>query len=225
MYWSITDHSYFDCSIKPFSQQPYGGKPATAISGEIDAGHPSAQASWEGRAIATSKFRLLEFSAFMEVQREEVVRKALLLIDSRSKERNDTNHITYFFYSTAIYSFTSMEKLHTRIHYLRWVQRLVTFCLITLLIWFFLSFILSQQTVRKHKRNQRQISRKIGRIERAIRKRTTKRILFSKMLGRLEHKHYRWSRSILCCHQPVSARFNGKPLQLLELFPKLDKFM
>lgn len=64
---------FFVYSIKPFSQQPYGGKPATAISGEIDAGHPSAQASWEGRAIATSKFRLLEFSAFMEVQREEVV--------------------------------------------------------------------------------------------------------------------------------------------------------
>lgn len=62
-------------SIKPFSQQPYGGKPATAISGEIDAGHPSAQASWEGRTIATSKFRLLEFSAFMEVQREEMVNK------------------------------------------------------------------------------------------------------------------------------------------------------
>lgn len=65
--------SFSPNSIKPFSQQPYGGKPATAISGEIDAGHPSAQASWEGRTIATSKFRLLEFSAFMEVQREEMV--------------------------------------------------------------------------------------------------------------------------------------------------------
>lgn len=63
------------CSIKPFSQQPYGaGKPATAISSEIDTGHPSAQASWEGRTIATSKFRLLEFSAFMEIQREETVK-------------------------------------------------------------------------------------------------------------------------------------------------------
>lgn len=61
-------------SIKPFSQQPYGaGKPATAISGELDTGHPSAQASWEGRAIASNKFRLLEFSAFMEIQREEMV--------------------------------------------------------------------------------------------------------------------------------------------------------
>lgn len=225
VYWRITNHLYFDCSIKPFSQQPYGGKPATAISGEIDAGHPSAQASWEGRAIATSKFRLLEFSAFMEVQREEVVRKALLLMNSHSKERNDTNHITYFFYSTAIYSFTSMEKLHTRIHYSRWVQRLITFCLITLLIWLFLSFILSPQTVRKHKRNQWQISRKIGRIERAIRKRTTERILSSKMLGRLKHKHNRWSRSILCCHQPVSVRFYGKCLQLWELLPKTDKFL
>ncbi|XP_055300858.1 protein scalloped [Sitodiplosis mosellana] len=70
--------------IKPFSQQPYGGKPATAISGEIDAGHPSAQASWEGRAIATSKFRLLEFSAFMEVQREEVYRHLFVHINGKT---------------------------------------------------------------------------------------------------------------------------------------------
>ncbi|XP_031636560.1 protein scalloped isoform X2 [Contarinia nasturtii] len=70
--------------IKPFSQQPYGGKPATAISGEIDAGHPSAQASWEGRAIATSKFRLLEFSAFMEVQREDVYRHLFVHINGKT---------------------------------------------------------------------------------------------------------------------------------------------
>lgn len=70
--------------IKPFSQQPYGGKPATAISGEIDAGHPSAQASWEGRTIATSKFRLLEFSAFMEVRREEVYRHLFVHIDGKA---------------------------------------------------------------------------------------------------------------------------------------------
>lgn len=61
-------------SIKPFSQQPYGSsKPATAVSGDIDTGHPPAQAAWEGRSIATHKFRLLEFSAYMEVQREEMV--------------------------------------------------------------------------------------------------------------------------------------------------------
>lgn len=61
-------------SIKPFSQQAYaGGKPpSTAVSGDIDAGHPPVQ-SWEGRAIATHKFRLLEFMAFMEIQREETV--------------------------------------------------------------------------------------------------------------------------------------------------------
>lgn len=61
-------------SIKPFSQQAYGtNKPATAVSGDIDTGNPPAQAAWEGRSIATHKFRLLEFAAYMEVQREETV--------------------------------------------------------------------------------------------------------------------------------------------------------
>ncbi|XP_037029641.1 protein scalloped isoform X1 [Bradysia coprophila] len=59
-------------SIKPFAQPPYpAGKPATAVSGDIEAGHPPAQAPWEGRAIATHKFRLLEFSAYMDIQRDE----------------------------------------------------------------------------------------------------------------------------------------------------------
>lgn len=49
------------------------GKPATAISGDLETGHPPAQAPWEGRAIATHKFRLLEFSAYMEMQRNEIV--------------------------------------------------------------------------------------------------------------------------------------------------------
>ncbi|XP_037029648.1 protein scalloped isoform X6 [Bradysia coprophila] len=58
--------------IKPFAQPPYpAGKPATAVSGDIEAGHPPAQAPWEGRAIATHKFRLLEFSAYMDIQRDE----------------------------------------------------------------------------------------------------------------------------------------------------------
>lgn len=63
-------------SIKPFAQvSPYPGvgKPATAISGDLDANHPQAQAPWEGRAIATHKFRLLEFSAYMEMQKEDIV--------------------------------------------------------------------------------------------------------------------------------------------------------
>lgn len=90
-------------SIKPFAQPPYpAGKPATAVSGnfnffqllvtlrnlntmkftffsieigtDIETGHPPAQAPWEGRAIATHKFRLLEFSAYMDIQRDEIVR-------------------------------------------------------------------------------------------------------------------------------------------------------
>lgn len=59
--------------IKPFAQPPYpSGKPSTAVSGDIEAGLPPAQPPWEGRAIATHKFRLLEFSAYMEIQREEI---------------------------------------------------------------------------------------------------------------------------------------------------------
>lgn len=42
--------------------------------GDLDAsGLPQAQAPWEGRAIATHKFRLLEFSAYMELQKEDIV--------------------------------------------------------------------------------------------------------------------------------------------------------
>ncbi|XP_033240921.1 protein scalloped isoform X11 [Drosophila pseudoobscura] len=60
--------------IKPFAQPPYpAGKPSTAVSGEIEAGIPSAQLPWEGRAIATHKFRLLEFTAFMEIQRDDML--------------------------------------------------------------------------------------------------------------------------------------------------------
>lgn len=72
--------TYWYTSIKPFAQPPYpAGKPATAVSGDIEAGHPPAQAPWEGRAIATHKFRLLEFSGYMEIQRDEIVRAISLL--------------------------------------------------------------------------------------------------------------------------------------------------
>lgn len=63
--------------VKPFSQAAYpGGKPSTAVSGasvgvtaggDLQAPPPP---PWEGRAIATHKLRLVEFSAFMEHQRE-----------------------------------------------------------------------------------------------------------------------------------------------------------
>ncbi|XP_012158786.1 protein scalloped isoform X2 [Ceratitis capitata] len=75
-----TSQDFYDYSIKPFAQPPYpAGKPSTAVSGEIEAGLPPAQLPWEGRAIATHKFRLLEFSAFMEIQREEIYHRHLFV--------------------------------------------------------------------------------------------------------------------------------------------------
>ncbi|XP_075155451.1 TEA domain transcription factor 1 homolog scalloped isoform X2 [Haematobia irritans] len=66
--------------IKPFAQQPYpAGKPSTAVSGDIEAGLPPAQLPWEGRAIATHKFRLLEFSAFMEMRRDDIYNRHLFV--------------------------------------------------------------------------------------------------------------------------------------------------
>ncbi|XP_039960864.1 protein scalloped isoform X5 [Bactrocera neohumeralis] len=75
-----TSQDFYDYSIKPFAQPPYpAGKPSTAVSGDIEAGLPPAQLPWEGRAIATHKFRLLEFSAFMEIQREEIYHRHLFV--------------------------------------------------------------------------------------------------------------------------------------------------
>lgn len=55
--------------VKPFPQPAYTGKPATAVSsGDMVQAPPPPP--WEGRAIATHKLRLVEFSAFMEQQRE-----------------------------------------------------------------------------------------------------------------------------------------------------------
>lgn len=60
--------------VKPFAQPPYTtGKPATAVGGaELTPGGLQTPATlpWEGRAIATHKLRLVEFSAFMEQQRD-----------------------------------------------------------------------------------------------------------------------------------------------------------
>ncbi|XP_073830556.1 TEA domain transcription factor 1 homolog scalloped isoform X5 [Musca autumnalis] len=75
-----TSQDFYDYSIKPFAQQPYpAGKPSTAVSGDIEAGLPPAQLPWEGRAIATHKFRLLEFSAFMEMRRDEIYHRHLFV--------------------------------------------------------------------------------------------------------------------------------------------------
>ncbi|KAM9825341.1 transcriptional enhancer factor TEF-1 isoform X3 [Syngnathus typhle] len=59
--------------IKPFSQQAYPIQPAvtTAISSyePMAASAPTAPA-WQGRSIGTTKLRLVEFSAFLEQQRD-----------------------------------------------------------------------------------------------------------------------------------------------------------
>lgn len=58
-----------------------GGPGALGGVGDLDAsGLPQAQAPWEGRAIATHKFRLLEFSAYMELQKEDIVSLLVLRI-------------------------------------------------------------------------------------------------------------------------------------------------
>uniref|UniRef100_G3PT14 TEA domain transcription factor 1 n=1 Tax=Gasterosteus aculeatus aculeatus TaxID=481459 RepID=G3PT14_GASAC len=56
--------------IKPFTQQAYPIQPVTtAISSYEPTGAPTAPA-WQGRSIGTSKLRLVEFSAFLEQQRD-----------------------------------------------------------------------------------------------------------------------------------------------------------
>ncbi|XP_076311090.1 transcriptional enhancer factor TEF-1-like isoform X4 [Tachypleus tridentatus] len=60
--------------VKPFTAQPYGiaAKPtiSTGVVG-VDMLTPSTLSTWEGRSIATHKLRLVEFSAFMEQQRDQ----------------------------------------------------------------------------------------------------------------------------------------------------------
>ncbi|XP_062417742.1 transcriptional enhancer factor TEF-1 isoform X4 [Pungitius pungitius] len=56
--------------IKPFTQQAYPIQPVTtAISNYEPTAAPTAPA-WQGRSIGTSKLRLVEFSAFLEQQRD-----------------------------------------------------------------------------------------------------------------------------------------------------------
>lgn len=64
--------------VKPFPQPyPGGVKSATAVSaidGSLQTQHP-----WEGRSIATQKFRLVEFSAYLDVNTEDNVRTCLII--------------------------------------------------------------------------------------------------------------------------------------------------
>ncbi|XP_072378685.1 transcriptional enhancer factor TEF-1 isoform X2 [Diabrotica undecimpunctata] len=67
--------------VKPFAQAAYtAGKPATAVSaGEVGALQSAPPPVWEGRAIATHKLRLVEFSAFMESPNREEYQKHLFV--------------------------------------------------------------------------------------------------------------------------------------------------
>lgn len=59
--------------VKPFVSQPYSmppKPPVTAAVSGIDLLNSPSVTPWEGRGIATSKLRLVEFSAFMETQRD-----------------------------------------------------------------------------------------------------------------------------------------------------------
>lgn len=60
--------------VKPFAQPPYtsGKSGASVTAAELPPGGLQTPSGlpWEGRAIATHKLRLVEFSAFMEHQRD-----------------------------------------------------------------------------------------------------------------------------------------------------------
>lgn len=57
--------------IKPFQQAPYAGKPSATAVSSSDIMPPQPPPPWEGRAIATHKLRLVEFSAYMDQQRDQ----------------------------------------------------------------------------------------------------------------------------------------------------------
>ena len=57
---------YF-CSVKPFQPSLNSSK---ASSASLVATSPQSAAPWLGRSIATTKLRLLEHSAFVEIQRD-----------------------------------------------------------------------------------------------------------------------------------------------------------
>ncbi|KAJ8380467.1 hypothetical protein SKAU_G00012450 [Synaphobranchus kaupii] len=54
--------------IKPFSQQSYSPTTITGYESVVGVSVPTSASPWQGRSIATSRFRMLEFSAFLEHQ-------------------------------------------------------------------------------------------------------------------------------------------------------------
>lgn len=62
------------CSVKPFTQGAYTaavGKGVGGVPGALGGAEVAPPPPWEGRAIATHKLRLVEFSAYMEQQRDQ----------------------------------------------------------------------------------------------------------------------------------------------------------
>ncbi|KAK3564159.1 hypothetical protein QTP86_009310, partial [Hemibagrus guttatus] len=71
-FWQLpTGHPGSSQDIKPFTQQAYPIQAATALSGYEPPRAPAATPpAWQGRSIGTSKLRLIEFSSFLEQERD-----------------------------------------------------------------------------------------------------------------------------------------------------------
>uniref|UniRef100_A0A3Q0RKK8 TEA domain family member 3 b n=1 Tax=Amphilophus citrinellus TaxID=61819 RepID=A0A3Q0RKK8_AMPCI len=68
--WSLSHFHSLSFSIKPFAQPPYSSLPNYEPLAPPPAPSATAVPVWQDRTIASSKLRLLEYSAFMEVQRD-----------------------------------------------------------------------------------------------------------------------------------------------------------
>lgn len=84
--------------------------------GDLDAsGLPQAQAPWEGRAIATHKFRLLEFSAYMELQKEDIVSCVVAGLDETCEvvilQVYSYNNILCSITSTCLFSLAASHRI------------------------------------------------------------------------------------------------------------------
>ncbi|KAL7028657.1 hypothetical protein ACKWTF_005940 [Chironomus riparius] len=59
--------------VKPFAQPVYPGSGKTATAVSAIESNLQTQHSWEGRSIATQKFRLVEFSAYLDLNADDAV--------------------------------------------------------------------------------------------------------------------------------------------------------
>ena len=63
-------YSFFS-SVKPFCQSPFGGMGVDAKSMIQNSAVAAATPAWQGRAIATQRLRLMEFTAYVQQRGEE----------------------------------------------------------------------------------------------------------------------------------------------------------